>query len=184
MDLEAEISFHESSSMHADFPDTPQPEPVREPQAAAGLVGGESLDDLLMGGDDDELEPEPEPEPAAPEPSGRSWADAEADEDDGELPSLSPFLKQGRSASAAPAKEAAAPPPSSSQSAGRAPVAASTAPRLAAAAMASTPAATPALTLVQFDVVEEAEAPTWGHLQFLKYLWKKGAKQSRHLHDR
>ena len=49
MDLEAEISFHESSSMHADFPDTPQPEPqakapdasqtpVLEPQAAAGLA--------------------------------------------------------------------------------------------------------------------------------------------------
>ena len=38
MDLEAEISSHESSSMHADFPDTPQPEPVPEPQAAAGLA--------------------------------------------------------------------------------------------------------------------------------------------------
>ena len=49
MDLEAEISFHESSSMHADFPDTPQPEPqakapdasqtpVLEPQGAAGLA--------------------------------------------------------------------------------------------------------------------------------------------------
>ena len=54
----------------------------------------------------------------------------------------------------------------------------------AVAATVSTPAAAPALTLVDFDVVEEAEAPAWGHLQFLKYLWKKGAKQSRHLHGR
>ncbi len=43
MDLEAEISFHEQSSMHADFPDTPQPEPGgAEPQAAAGLPPGVS----------------------------------------------------------------------------------------------------------------------------------------------
>ena len=39
-------------------------------------------------------------------------------------------------------------------------------------------------TLDDFNVVEDAEAPTWGHLQFLKYLWKKGVKQSRHLHDK
>ena len=38
--------------------------------------------------------------------------------------------------------------------------------------------------LAGFDALEEAEAPGWGHLQFLKYLWKKGKKVSRHLDDK